>query len=257
MFRISFFLSLLLLISSNVFAQLEDALKAHGGIELFRQYGSVEYDLRNWPLGESGFVNDHHLIDLKSRKILITGDRYKVGFDGKDVWALPGDAKLPGPPRFYVSTPFYFFGMPFLFADSGVVQKPLGAKSLNGKPYDVAKMTFKEDVGDTPEDYYIAYFDKKTHLLHLLVYIVTYPPFREGKSVEQLDQHAIVFDGWQKVSGLLVPKKVTFHGWKNDQLGEAFVSCTFENVSFQKGRPDANRFLKLPGAVVDESHKNP
>lgn len=245
----------LMFLCKNSFAQLEQPLKSHGGLEQFRQFGAAEYDLRNCPFGKNGEVNDHHLIDLKSRKILITGSDYKLGFDGKDVWFVPKDPPLGVPPRFYVSTPFYFFGMPFLFADHGTVQTSLGGKSLNGKSYDVVKITYKAGVGDTPEDYYIAYFDSKTHLLHLALYIVTYPMFREGKSVKDLELHSIVFDEWQKVSGLMVPKKVTFHAWKNDQLGKSYGSCNYERVSFRQETPDSKHFMKPDGAIIDESLK--
>jgi hypothetical protein len=245
----------LLFFCNNSFAQLDQALQAHGGLEQFRQFGTVEFDARNCPFGKNGNVNDHHLVDLKSRQILITGPDYKLGFDGKDVWYVPKDLPLGAPARFYISTPFYFFGMPFLFADPGAVQAPMGNKSLNGKQYDVVKIKYKAGTGDTPEDYYIAYFDSTTHQLQLALYIVSYPMFRQGKPVKDLELHSIVFDGWQKAGGLLVPKKVTFHAWKNDQLGESHGSCTYENVSFKKERPALERFTKPQWANIDESHK--
>jgi hypothetical protein len=37
-----------------------------------------------------------------------------------EVWIKPALDALGGtPPRFYMWTPFYFFGMPFVFADPG------------------------------------------------------------------------------------------------------------------------------------------
>lgn len=245
----------LLCFCNNSLAQLHQALQAHGGLEQFRQFGTVEFDVRNCPFGKNGNVNDHQLIDLKSRKILITGPDYKLGFDGKDVWFVPKDLPLGAPARFYISTPFYFFGMPFLFADSGTMQTPMGKKSLKGREYNAVKITYKAGVGDTPEDYYIAYLDSKNHQLQLALYIVSYPMFREGKSVKDLELNSIVFDVWQKADGLFVPKKVTFHSWKNNQLGESYGSCTYENVSFKKKRPAPEQFAKPQGANIDESHK--
>ncbi len=32
--------------SSNLQAQLDEALKAHGGVEAFRQFGTLQYDLK-------------------------------------------------------------------------------------------------------------------------------------------------------------------------------------------------------------------
>jgi hypothetical protein len=246
---------MILLVNVSV-AQLEQPLKSHGGLEKFRSFGAVEFDLRDCPFGKTGNVNDHHLIDLKSRKILIQGSGYKVGSDGKDVWVIPKDPPLGAPPRFYVSTPFYFFGTPFLFADKGTIQTRLGTKSMNAKQYELVKITYQGGIGDTPDDFYIAYFDKNTHLLRMALYIVTFPMFRQGKSVKDLELHSITFDEWQNVNGLTVPKKVTFHAWKNDKLGESFGSCSYENVSFKVERPDQNRFVKPKEAVIDQSLKS-
>lgn len=101
------------------------------------------------------------------------------------------------PARFYISTPFYFFGIPFVFADPGVHAESLGEKVLNGRAYDVVKFTYDENVGDTPEDNYVADFDSTTHRLHVVHYIVTYPAFRGGKSISELERHALVYDEWQ------------------------------------------------------------
>lgn len=46
--------SLILVIGTiNLFAQLDKPLKAHGGLGKFREFGTVEYDLRNWPFGKN------------------------------------------------------------------------------------------------------------------------------------------------------------------------------------------------------------
>jgi hypothetical protein len=252
---LTIFSSCLFLFSATSFAQLDEGLKAHGTIERFREFGTLEFDTRNSPFGKKSPLSDHHLVDLKSRKILITSRDYKIGFDGKDVWFTPKDLPLGPPARFYVSTPFYFFGLPFVLADTGTVQKPMGKKLANGKEYDAVKITFKKGVGDSPDDFYIPYFDPKNHQLALVLYIVTYLPFRQGKSVDQMEMHSIVFNEWQNVSGLVVPKKVSFHSWKDEKLGEGSGSYTYENVTFRKERPDANQFVKPDGAIVDESLK--
>ncbi len=58
------------------------------------------------------------------------------------------------------------------------------------------------------------------------------------------------------MNGLLVPKKVSSHGWEADKLvGESQLSCSYENVTFNKDlivKYSPNR----KGAVVDESHRS-
>jgi len=237
-------------------AQLEESYDAHGGIETFSQFGMVEYEMKDLPFSPVGVLNDHQLIDLNSRKVLITSDTYKLGFDGNEVWITPDMAALGIPPRFYASTPFYFFGLPFLFADPGANIESLGTKELDGKKYNVVKVTYDPGVGDTPDDDYVAYIDKDTNQLRILHYIVTYPPLTQGKSIEELERHAAVYEEWQEVNGLVVPKKISFYEWSDDKLGdETYGFIRFENVSFKKENPDPAIFQKPEGAEVDNSHK--
>ncbi len=56
-------------------------------------------------------------------------------------------------------TPFYFFGMPFVFADPGAVHESLGRKSFQGQEYDAVRVTFQKGTGDTPDDFYLLYLD--------------------------------------------------------------------------------------------------
>jgi hypothetical protein len=116
--------------------------------------GALEYDLRNFPLGSKPPLNDHHIVDLYARRSLIKGDDYAVGFDGNEAWIAPSPDKLGRPARFYCLGPFYLFSVPFVFADNGARQESLGKKSFHGKEYDVARITFDEGVGDSPEDEY-------------------------------------------------------------------------------------------------------
>jgi len=238
-------------------AQLDESYAAHGGLETFKEFNVVEYDLKDWPFSSVGELNDHQLIDLNSRRILITGDTYKIGFDGSEVWITPNMEALGGiPPRFYSSTPFYFFGLPFLLADNGVNLESLGTKKLRGTEYKVVKASFDNGIGDTPDDDYVAYINKETNQLKLVLYTVTYPALMKGKTIEELEYRAAVYDEWQEVDGLIVPKKLSFYVWTDDTLAETpRGSIRFENVSFKKESPDPAIFQKPEGAVVDNSHK--
>lgn len=240
--------------SSISFAQMEEAFQAHGGIDTFNAYGTLEYDMK-WKFGQDGGLSDHQLIDLDSRKVLITSDGYKVGFDGTDAWITPGADAIPLPARFYSSTPFYFFGLPFLFADPGANLESLGREELDGMEYNVVKVTYDKGVGDTPDDYYVAYINKDTGRLKLVRYIVTYPPLTGGKPVDALERHAAVYDKWQEKDGLLVPEKIVLYDWKDGMPGsEPRGSILFENVTFKKENPDPSVFAKPDGAEVDNSH---
>jgi hypothetical protein len=239
-----------LVFATPAFAQLGATLDAHGGLEKWERCAGVEYDF-TWksPKGER---HDHEVIDLRTRSGLIASEKYTIGREGDQVWIKPGLNALEGvPPRFYVGTPFYFFGMPFVFADPGTHQESLGEKSFRGKDYDALKITYAKGTGDTPDDYYIAYIDPDSKQLKLAIYIVTYPAMRQGKPVSQLEPHVIVFDEWQSVSGLLVPKKAQFYKWTGSDLeGSVLGALEYSHVQFLNEAPDPAKFQKPPDAVI-------
>ena len=116
---------------------LDRAIQVHGGLDRFRSFGTLEYDVQ---LGDR---SEHHLVDLHSRMVLITADQYTIGFDGTDAWVHPDMEAYGGRnPRFYSSLYFYFFGLPFLLADPGTIREDLGPRSVGEKSYDVVKVGF-------------------------------------------------------------------------------------------------------------------
>lgn len=239
-----------LALATPAFGQLGPVLDAHGGLEKWRAAAGVEFDLTS--RSAKGDRRDHQLFNLQDRAGLITSEKYTVGSEHGEVWIKPGLDAIGGtPPRFYIGTPFYFFGMPFVFADPGSKQESFGTKTFRGKEYDTLKTTFAKGTGDSPDDYYIAYTDPASNQLKLTVYIVTYPAMRKGKAVDQLDRHAIVFDEWQTVDGLVVPKKAQFYKWNGTDLeGDALGALEYSHVHFLKEPPDEAKFRKPADAVV-------
>ena len=242
--------SLVLLFAASAPAQLEKAFDAHGGVAKWRSHGSVEFDLA-WTMGGS-VQKDHHLFDLRRRDGLITSDKYTLGANAGQVWIKPAIDALGGtPPRFYIWTPFYFFAMPFVFADPGAVLEPIGKKTFQDREFDAVRITFKPGTGDTPDDYYVLYVDPATGQLRLVSYIVTYAPLRKGKPMDQLEPHVLVFDEWQESGGLRVPKRGTLYDWVNENIrGEPLGVMEFSNVKFAEKTPEPANFAKRADAVV-------
>ncbi len=229
----------------SVSSVLAPYLDAHGGLEAWRRFGTLEYDLRR------GEWTDHQLIDLKGRRVRITSEAYTIGFDGEDVWITPDrDALNYGaPPRFYSGTYFYFFALPFVFADPGTRVEKLEPRTLDGKAYDVLRVTYEAGVGDSPEDEYLAYFDPETKRLRLALYTVTY-----GRAVEPgapPRYGALRYDEWQTVRGLLVPEHAVYFRWAGDHLGERRSEVWFHNVRFDRASPSPEQFARPEGAVID------
>ena len=226
-------------------AVLAPYLEAHGGLDTWRRFGTLAYDLQR------GDWTDHQLIDLRSRRVLITSEAYAIGFDGEDVWITPGKEALNygAPPRFYSGTYFYFFAIPFVFADPGTRVEKVEPRTLDGKAYDVLRVTYEPGVGDSPEDEYLAYFDPETKRLRLVLYTVTY-----GRTVEPgapPRYGALRYDAWQTVDGLLVPEHAVYFRWEGDHLGEKRAEVWFHNVRFDEAAPPPERFARPEGAVID------
>jgi hypothetical protein len=135
--------------------------------------------------------------------------------------------------------------MPFVFADPGTSHESLGKKMFQGREYDAVKITYKPGTGDSSDDFYVAYLEADSGQLKLSSYVVTYPALRKGKPI------AIVFEEWQEIEGLTVPRVAQYYAWKNDNIdGEPLGKMSFDNVHFSSQTPPAGMFEKPAEAVV-------
>lgn len=224
-------------------APLDATLRAHGGLPTWQTFGTLEYDLAI-NFGDKSQA-DHQRFDLSNRHGLITNPDYALGYDGNDVWVDAADGKGPVfPPRFYLWTPFYFFGIPFVLADPGVIQTQLPAATFEGREYDVVKITYAAGIGDAPDDYYIVYVDRDTREVRLARYIVTYFAKQKGEPTTGLPESAIVYDTWQTVNGLKLPHRTSLYHWsaETNSLGARKGEMTFANVRLYAPRPPAETF---------------
>ena len=211
---------------------LKPYLEAHGGIDRWRSFGTLSYEVLQ------GEAREKHLFDLYSRKVLLEKEEiYQLGFDGKDVWVSPGLAAFDRnyPPRFYHNLLFYFFSLPFVYADPGVIIEEMEPREVEGKTYDIIRISYES-----------AIFDPETHQLRYRLYTVT---FFSGEKAEK--HNAISYDQWQEVNGLLVPREFTFRTWDGESFGEEKATDIFENIQFKEGIPDQDLFVRPVNAEVD------
>ena len=52
---------------------------------------------------------------------------------------------------------FYFYAMPFILADDGIIYEDVAALKFEGKSYPGIKISYESGVGESPEDEYILY----------------------------------------------------------------------------------------------------
>ena len=133
------------------------------------------------------------------------------------------------PPRFYHNLIFYFYAIPFVLADPGINYEVLPDRTINGKDLTAVKITFNEGVGDAPDDYYIAHFDKTTNELYLLLYTVTY---FSGETNENFG--AIVYDEWTVVNEVKLPKVMKGFRYQADTLGAQRYVRNFDRIKISE-----------------------
>jgi hypothetical protein len=223
---------------------LDATIEAHGGLKTWQAFGSFSSDLR-FTIGGKAIV-DHQQFDLKSRTGLVSNADYAIGFDGKSVWFDPTtENALRFPPKFYLSTPFYFFGIPFVFADPGAQSERLPDPTFKGSPYQVIKVTFANGTGDSPDDTYLVYVEPETARVHLVIYTVTYFARAAGQPLDNVPTNVIVYDQWESVAGLSVPRHANVYQWKTTPVrrsstrnSRSTISASWSRSPIPKPLPD-------------------
>lgn len=184
-------------------SELKKVFDAHGGISEWKKATTLSFNK-----GE-----EVHTVDLKSRKTVINSPNYALGFDGKEVWLQEAKEKaFKGDKDFYHNLYFYFYAMPFVLADDGIIYEKTEDLVFDGKTYPGFKISYKENIGTSPDDNYIIYYNKDSYQMEWLAYTVTFNSKRPSDSY-----HIINYNKWENVNGLLLPKAITWY--KQDSIG--------------------------------------
>jgi hypothetical protein len=227
--------------------------EAHGGLATWQAQGTILYDLEfTW--GEN-VTRDHQVFDLINRQGVVSNPDYAVGYDGSKVWLdLSGKTGPAFPPRFYLWTPFYFAGVPFVFADDGVIKEEVARETFQGTQYRVVRVTFESGVGDAPDDIYHVYIHPETHRVHLLRYTVSYFATAQGQPTDGLPESAMLYENWTPdASGLELANDATPYAWKGGSIsGAPKGRMLFRNLRLLPSRPDPAHFAAPASAKAVE-----
>jgi hypothetical protein len=223
---------------------LDATFEAHGGLKQWRKLRQMTYTLNGFPLSAQVARPNRSTVDLYNRFNRIEGEGFIVAFDGTRAWCTPGPEAVGLPPRFFALGSFYFIGMPFVFADPGVVLQERATETFRGKAYRVVQVSYPSGTGYSSKDDYTLFIDPETDRLGLIHHSVT------ETGVERVTW---VFDEWQKVEKLLVPVRMTLYmGWNPDDPGDG-KSFTIEDVRFSRKAPDPDIYAPPTDAVIDDS----
>lgn len=221
---------------------LKPYIQAHGGMDLWVAKGVAEYDLVGWPFGKRPVASDHHLVDLKAPRALVTSPNYRLGSDGKMAWITPSLEAVGEPVRTYLFQPFRFFSLPYQFGEANASVHDLGERFLGRQVFDAFRITVGTSAARPEPVQFVAYFSTGSATLHLA-------HFATGDAMGS--RRAIVYDEWQDLDDLIVPAKATFYEWESNRLGAALGSFEYRNVRLEFDHPMPEIFAKPGGAVVD------
>lgn len=221
---------------------LNEVIAAHGGIERYRKFGGMKYKTVGFPLTPFVAKPNTSTVDLVSRNNRIDGVDFSVGFDGKTAWSKPGIESVGLPARFFSLGSFYFIGMPFVFADGGVVLTDKGTQTYRGKEYRVIGASYGTGTGFSEQDDYDLFVDPVTKRLGLINHSVT------EIGVERVTWE---FPEWQTVEGLLVPQKMVYFGGFSPNPKEEGKVTIVSEVKFSSNRPAASTYAAPEGAKVE------
>ena len=171
-------------------------MDAHGGLDRWNKMTSMSYVM------EKSSGDEKQSIDLRDRRELVQTDDYQLGYDGVTYWTT-ADTSVKVNPVFYKNLIFYFYAMPFVAADDGIVYEEVAPLEFDGVSYPGFKIGFNAGVGVSPEDEYFIHYNPETKQMEWLGYTVTY--FSKEKSTKISWRR---YDDWVTINELKLPKSM-------------------------------------------------
>lgn len=243
------------LIASDGGRLIWESIEAHGGLATWYRSGTLEFVFDYQPSDESQRKLTLNRVDLWRARAWQSqrGSETQAvfGWDGTEAWIEPGPDSFPTSARFWALTPYYFVGVPFVFADEGTRFEDLGESVLWAEPYRTVKVTF-EAVGDAPDDYYILYLHPETKRVKAMRYIVSYPGFfAPGSHSPEKLMH---YQDFVQVGGLWLATRLHGHRWEPEYDAPIDVDptvVTIDEILLGETYP-GTLFARSPDAVVAE-----
>lgn len=208
-------------------AELNKIFEAHGGYDKWSEMELLTFDLDN---------GQHQVISLRERKVLIESEEKTIGFDGEEIWVTPDTADI-GNARFHHSLFYYFYAMPFVIGDPGIIYKKAKSRVFLEEKFDGISISFKDAIGESPKDSYILYYNPETYQMGWLLYTVTY------NNQEENDQYSLIkYNNWEWTNGLLLPRRLQWYAYENDSVGKVLSDRKFRNVKISTTAPSDELF---------------
>ncbi len=219
---------------------LAKVFDAHGSLSKWKEMKSLSYEI----VRESG--NEKQWVDLMNRNERIEASTFKTGFDGTNYW-LEADTTYKGNPKFYKNLMFYFYAMPFVVADDGIIYTETKDLQFEDKSYPGIRISYDAGVGISPEDEYFVHYNPDTYQMEWLGYTVTFFTGEKSKKIKW-----IRYDDWKSFDGLVLPNSITWYKMEEDKIIEPRTPTQFTNVQISQEPLDQKFFDKTEKATYVE-----
>jgi hypothetical protein len=222
-----------------------DSINAHGGTELWYNNGLMQYRWKyhRTDKGPDNVSETIQTVDPTSLNVMheVPGQRIHFGMYQGQYWIAPHGAQFSPPVQFWALTPYYFLGIPFVFNDENARFELLpDLKEFEGKDYAQVKVTYTQQAGDSPDDYYVLLIDPETKLTRGAYYIVTHPMVApNGPGPEKF----ISLDHLVDIDGVQLASRLRTFSMTAGKIGE---QMRFTEVSELKYLPKGSVDLSIP-----------
>ena len=215
---------------------------AHGGIDNWNKMQTLSFTMDK-PNGKEVTTTN-----LKTRTELIDTPTYAMGYDGKNLWVNEKDGnEYKGNAKFYKGLMMYFYAMPFIVADDGIIYEDIKPLTFEGKSYPGVLISYEAGVGASPDDQYGVYFNSETGQMEWLSYTVTF-----GKDEKSKDFRYIRYNDWQTINGLKVPNSIDWYVVEEGQPIKKRNTVEFKDVTLSEDTPNKDMFAMPEGGKVIE-----
>lgn len=172
-------------------------------------------------------------------------DGETIIYDGTEVYTNKADGDL-GRARFDIFTWSYFFALPYKLNDNGTLWSDFTNKPFYGEEVPTGKLSFESNIGDAPDDWYVAYKNPNNNYLVGAAYIVSYG---KGKEKAEEEPHAVKYNNFTEVEGIPFSTDWTYHMWTNETgFGDLIGEAKLSNITFSKLNTEV--FKKPSGATI-------
>ena len=185
---------------------------------------SIESYIFNGELSHGSYLkHERTLPNLKGKM--------QQGYNGKDFWLkMDGqeltDSNAIESVTFTRKTNFYWFAMMQKLLDPGIKYEYLGQNNIEGKLYDIVKITFNT-ADDVASDTYQLYINPETHLVDQFLFTVV------SKNVTDPILMRVTYEN---VEGILLStyRKYTKSDWEANVLKDAWVEEITKDIKFNQ-----------------------